>query len=216
MRRLILIAALVSLPVVGGEVYKCKGPNGEVTFTNIKCPANTDTERYATYEPEPEPPPPAAIAVEAASPTSPTVSSAAHVDPPVSPAVPSSASPAVQPSTSPVVQPPAQPESSVAATASSPAGGYKCSDGENSWLQSTPCPAATARPVSRPSEPSTPTAAPTAGAIAVMPTAATQQTNSQGSLCDQLIAQAASLERRKDRAGSDELNNLLAANGCVR
>ena len=211
MRRLILIAALVSLPVAGGEVYKCKGPNGEITFTNIKCPAHTDTEHYSTYEPEPDPPRPASIAVEAASPTAATVNSAAPVDLPVSPAVPSSVSPPAQPSTSPVVQPPVPSEPSGAATASNPAAGYKCADGENVWLQSTACPPATAQPLSRPSEPSTP-----AAATAVMPTAANPQATSQGALCDQLISQTASPERRKDGAGSDELNKLLAANGCKR
>ncbi len=216
MRRLILIAALVSLPATGGEVYKCKGPKGEITFTNIKCPAHTETEHYSTYEPEPDPPPPATIVVEAASPTVATVNSAAPVAQPVSPAVPSSVSSPAQPSTSPVVQPPAQSDPSVAATASNPAAGYKCSEGENVWLQSTPCPPATARPVSRPSEPSTPTAAPVAAAAAVMPTAANPRATSQGALCDQLIAQTTSPERQKDGAGSDELNKLLAANGCRR
>ena len=211
MQRLILIAALVSLPVAGGEVYKCKGPKGEITFTNIKCPAHTETEHYSSYQPQPEPPPPATIAVQAASPTVATVNSAAPVVQPVSPTVPSSVSSPAQPSTSPVVQPPAQSDPLVAATASNPAAGYKCSEGENVWLQSTPCPPAAARPVSRPSEPSTGTAA-----TAVMPTAANPQATSQGALCDQLIAQTTSPERQKEGAGSDELNSLLAANGCKR
>lgn len=34
-----------------GEVYKCKGPNGEVTFTNIKCPEKTEAQHYGTYAP---------------------------------------------------------------------------------------------------------------------------------------------------------------------
>ncbi len=216
MRRLILIAALVSLPVSGGEVYKCKGPNGEVTFTNIKCPAHTESEHYSTYEPEPDPPPPAPIAVEAASPTVATVNSTASVDAPVSPAVPSSVAPPAKPSAAPVVQPSDPSEPSVAAAASNPAAGYKCSEGANVWLQSTPCPPATARSVSRPSGPSIPAAAPVAAATAVIPTTANPQVTSQGALCDQLIAQTASPEHQKDRAGSDEVNKLLAANGCKR
>ena len=216
MRRLILIAALVSLPVAGGDVYKCKGPKGEITFTNIKCPANTEAEHYSTYEPQPEPPPPAPVPTEAAAPPVATVNSAAPIDQPGAPTVPASVSPAVHPFTSPVVQPPAPSEPPVAAPASSAATGYKCADGENVWLQSNPCPPATAQPVARPSEPSTPAAAPVTAATAVTPTAANPQATSQGALCDQLIAQTASPEHQKDRAGFDELNKLLAANGCKR
>lgn len=216
MRRLILIAALVSLPVTGGEVFKCKGPKGEITFTNIKCPAHTATEHYLTYQPEPEPPPPATITAEAASPAAATVNSAMPVDPPVAPTIPSSALPAEQASASPVMQTSDPSEASVSATAPLPAGGYKCSEGETVWLQSTPCPAATARPVSRPVEPSPPATAPLPAATALAPTAANPQATSQGALCDQLIAQTASPAHRQGGAGSDELNNLLAANGCKR
>ncbi len=213
MRKLILIAALVSLPAAGGEIYKCKGPKGEITFTNIRCPAHTETEHYSTYEPEPDPP---TIPVDAASPSIGPANSTVSVDQPVSPAVPASVWPPAQPSTS-AAQPSAPSESSVAAAASTPASGYKCSDGENVWLQSTPCPQATAQRLSKLGEPSaTSAAAPVAGAAAVMPAAATPPATSQGALCDQLIAQTAGAERQKDRAGSDELDKLLAANGCRR
>ncbi|MEO5623497.1 MAG: hypothetical protein ABIQ78_08795 [Dokdonella sp.] len=47
-------------------------------------------------------------------------------------------------------------------------------------------------------------------------TAANPQSTSQGALCDQLIAQTASPEHQNNGAGSDELNKLLAANGCKR
>lgn len=217
MRRLILILALISLPVASGEVYKCKGPNGEITFTNIKCPAHTDTEHYSNYEPEPDPPPPATVAPAEVPPTVAPVSSSAPVEQPVPPAIPVSASPQAQPSTSPVAQTPNPSEPSVAASESNPVSGYRCADGENVWLQSTPCPPAAARTASRPSEPSTQAAAPVATATAGMPTATDPQgVTSQGALCDQLLEQMASPGRRKDAAGTDELNKLLAANGCKR
>ncbi|MEO7326718.1 MAG: DUF4124 domain-containing protein [Dokdonella sp.] len=221
MRRLILIVALTSLPVAGGEVYKCKGPKGEITFTNIKCPAHTDTEHYSTYEPEPDPPPPATIAPAEVTPTVAPVNSSLPVEQPapavVQPAVPISVSPPAQPPTSLVAQLPDPPEPSVAGSEPNVGSGFKCADGENVWLQTTPCPPVTARAVSRPSESSTATAGPVAAATASTPTAENPQgVTSQGALCDQLIAQAASPERRKDDAGSDELNKLLAANGCKR
>ncbi|MEO5626865.1 MAG: DUF4124 domain-containing protein [Dokdonella sp.] len=221
MRKLILMVALTSLPAAGGEVYKCKGLKGEITFTNIKCPAHTDSEHYSTYEPEPDPPPPATIAPAEVTPTVAPVNSSPPVEPPapavVPPAVPISVSPPAQPPTSPVAQRPDPPEPSVAGSEPNAGTGFKCTDGENVWLQTTPCPLVTSRAGSRPSEPSTATAAPVATATAVMPSAEKAQgVTSQGALCDQLIAQTASSERSKDGAGSDELNKLLAANGCKR
>ncbi|MEP7043843.1 MAG: DUF4124 domain-containing protein [Dokdonella sp.] len=44
-----LFAALVCSCASAGEVYKCKGPKGEVTFTNIKCPENAETQHYSSY-----------------------------------------------------------------------------------------------------------------------------------------------------------------------
>ncbi len=217
MRRLILIAALLPFFAVAGEVYKCKGPKGEITFTNTKCPAHTDTEHYSTYEPEPDPPPPAAIAPVEVAPSFANVNSSAPVEQPVPPAIPTPVPPAVQSPALPVAQLPVVSEPAVAESESNSGTGYKCVDGENVWLQTTPCPPLTSRAVSRPSEPSTPTAAPVAAATALMPTAANPQgVTSQGALCDQLIAQTASPEHRKVGAGTDELNKLLAANGCKR
>lgn len=37
--------------VDAASVYKCKGPNGEVTFTNVKCPEKTQAEHYSSYTP---------------------------------------------------------------------------------------------------------------------------------------------------------------------
>jgi len=41
----------------GGQVHKCKGPNGEVTFTNVACPTQTKSvEHYGSFEPVPDSP----------------------------------------------------------------------------------------------------------------------------------------------------------------
>jgi hypothetical protein len=47
---------LVALPCAAGQVYKCKGPKGEVTFTNIKCPENSEAQQYGKYEKAPDSP----------------------------------------------------------------------------------------------------------------------------------------------------------------
>lgn len=53
------LAIAVITPFKGaaaGEVYKCKGPHGEVTFTNIKCPDQSKTQRYGSYTNAPDAP----------------------------------------------------------------------------------------------------------------------------------------------------------------
>lgn len=50
MRYAALVLAMIALPCAAGQVYKCKGPNGEVTFTNIKCPEKTEATQIGTYE----------------------------------------------------------------------------------------------------------------------------------------------------------------------
>jgi hypothetical protein len=42
---------LIALPAFAGQVYKCKGPKGEVTFTNIKCPENAAAQHYGSFAP---------------------------------------------------------------------------------------------------------------------------------------------------------------------
>jgi hypothetical protein len=51
------VAAAMSVRGIAGEVYKCKGPHGEVTFTNIKCPDKTAAEHYGSYTKAPDAPP---------------------------------------------------------------------------------------------------------------------------------------------------------------
>jgi hypothetical protein len=50
MRTLLLCAALIASPVFAGQVYKCKGPKGEVTFTNIKCPDDAPAVAVGHYD----------------------------------------------------------------------------------------------------------------------------------------------------------------------
>ena len=62
MRAAIILAAIAaasSTAAAGGEIYRCVGADGAVTFTNVACPANTNVHRIASYEPEPEPAAPA-------------------------------------------------------------------------------------------------------------------------------------------------------------
>jgi len=47
--------------VLGGsvharDIYRCVSSGGEVTLTNLKCPANTSTHLVGTYEPVPDSP----------------------------------------------------------------------------------------------------------------------------------------------------------------
>jgi hypothetical protein len=54
----IVVALAVSIlpPASAGEVYKCRGANGDVTFTNIKCPERSTSEHYGTYQKVPDSP----------------------------------------------------------------------------------------------------------------------------------------------------------------
>jgi hypothetical protein len=42
-----------------GEIYRCIGANGEVSYTNISCPATSQVQHVASYEPDRYVPPPA-------------------------------------------------------------------------------------------------------------------------------------------------------------
>lgn len=218
MRRLILLAAFASVPVAAGEVYKCKGPTGDITFTNIKCPEHTDAERYATYEPEPEPSlssptPPAAV--EAAPSFANVVSSDATGERAM-PDTPPLGAASAQSTPMPGEQSPDPARPPVGAETTNRPAGYKCSDGQNVWLQSTPCPAASARASPAAGQSAAAEAAAATASTASMPTREIQQaSSSQGALCSQLLAQVGSPEHRNDGPGADELNKLLAANGCT-
>jgi hypothetical protein len=241
MRRLILLASLVALSAEGGEVYKCKGPTGEITFTNIKCPEHTATEHYATYQPEEEAPPLAPAPPEVPPPPVAASNVPLTVQPPVQPGarqeaqtpvqpsafpaaqpfIPSAAQPIVQESApqpiQPVAQLPAQPEPSTTGAPTTVGSGYKCSDGENVWLQSTPCAPIGAHVASKPIERAATDATQVGATAEVKRTAPVQErAPSQGVLCDQLISQTSRPEHQNGGPGADELNKLLVANGCKR
>jgi hypothetical protein len=48
---LFLAAALQGSAAAAGEVYKCKGADGSITFTNIKCPEQSHAQHYGSYQP---------------------------------------------------------------------------------------------------------------------------------------------------------------------
>jgi hypothetical protein len=56
----IAMLLLFSIPfgiATAGQVYKCKGPNGEITFTNVACPTKTaSVEHYGSFQPVPDSP----------------------------------------------------------------------------------------------------------------------------------------------------------------
>lgn len=57
---LILALAVAASPAAGaGEIYRCVAANGDVSYTNIACPAKSQVETVATYEPDHYVPPPA-------------------------------------------------------------------------------------------------------------------------------------------------------------
>lgn len=57
MRTIVFTIALLCSVAQAGEVYKCKGPHGEITFTNTKCPDDTSAAHYGSYTNVPDAPP---------------------------------------------------------------------------------------------------------------------------------------------------------------
>jgi hypothetical protein len=105
-------AAALSFDVASaGEVYKCKGPHGEVTFTNIKCPDKTAAEHYGSYTKAPD---------------APSVSGDAASSPESSPEL-------AEPGTAAIPE-------TVPATSASATAGYECGAEGKAWIQLGPCP----------------------------------------------------------------------------
>ncbi|HZX89397.1 MAG TPA: DUF4124 domain-containing protein [Rudaea sp.] len=50
---LVLLALAFSHGISAGEIYKCVAANGGVTYTNIACPADSQSEHVSSYEREP-------------------------------------------------------------------------------------------------------------------------------------------------------------------
>jgi len=50
---LVLLALASSQGISAGEIYRCVAANGDVTYTNIICPADSKAQHVSSYEPEP-------------------------------------------------------------------------------------------------------------------------------------------------------------------
>jgi len=48
----LVLAAGFSDGICAGEIYRCTAANGDVTFTNIACPAQSQVQQVASYVPE--------------------------------------------------------------------------------------------------------------------------------------------------------------------
>ena len=44
--------------VCAGEIFRCVAANGDVSFTNVSCPAKSQVQHVSSYEPVPDVPPP--------------------------------------------------------------------------------------------------------------------------------------------------------------
>jgi len=61
----ILLAAAVCHDGHAGEIYRCIGARGAVSYTNVACPSGSETQHVASYAPEADTPPPSAASVAA-------------------------------------------------------------------------------------------------------------------------------------------------------
>jgi hypothetical protein len=54
----LIIIAAASQGICAGEIYRCTAANGDVMYTNLACPAKSQTQHVASYVPEKDSPPP--------------------------------------------------------------------------------------------------------------------------------------------------------------
>ena len=50
---LVLVVLVSSQGISAGEIYRCVYANGGVTYTNMLCPADSQSQHVSSYEPEP-------------------------------------------------------------------------------------------------------------------------------------------------------------------
>jgi len=50
---LVLLVLISSQGISAGEIYRCVVANGDVTYTNMACPADSQSQYVSSYEPEP-------------------------------------------------------------------------------------------------------------------------------------------------------------------
>lgn len=172
-----------------GEVYRCKGADGSVAFTNTKCPESSATERYASY-PNAEDAP-------------------VHAD--QTAAGPSSDSAALGDAASS-----AHASNASAASSGSAAAGYQCSANGSTWVQPQPCPETSSRQVTESVNGTVvSTGEYVAGTVTRDETAAVSQRElSREDLCSHLESNPKTAERGRDSDSSYERRKLRHANGC--
>lgn len=52
------IVIVLSNVVYAGDIFRCVAANGDVMFTNLACPTNSQVQHVASYEPVPDTPAP--------------------------------------------------------------------------------------------------------------------------------------------------------------
>jgi hypothetical protein len=50
------LVAFLSNSVYAGDIFRCVAANGDVMFTNMACPANSQVQHIASYQPVPDAP----------------------------------------------------------------------------------------------------------------------------------------------------------------
>lgn len=192
MRSIFLLVTLVALPCYAGQVYKCKGPKGEVTFTNIKCPENAAAQHYGSFEPTKDDPR-ASLAI------------ARDIE-------------QKHDNEERQQQMSAYAAGNDTAYAVAPAGtgGYNCSANGKTWISATPCPSASSHYSSAPvSGTIVETGQHVTGtAIVRESTPVDQQAVSRSQLCDQAAAGAAVGERGKSSGDSGYERRKILNSGC--
>lgn len=118
MRIVAALFAFAALPATAGQVYKCKGPKGEVIFTNIRCPDKSEVTAVGTYQAAPDSPDQLREAIRDSRVRSAQQNAITYQDN-------STVEPAERGATAP--------------------GGYRCSVDGKTWVQPTPCPASTTK-----------------------------------------------------------------------
>ena len=184
-----IAAALWAATGHAGEIYRCKDGDGNVIFTNTKCPESSATERYASY-PSAEDAPVHADQAVAGRPSE----RAAHDE----------AASSGDASNVP------------AASSTNAAAGYQCSANGSTWVQPQPCSETSSRQVT---ESVSGTVVNTGEYVAGTvtrdeTTAVSQRALSRDDLCNQLESNPKTAERGRDSDSSYERRKLRHANGC--
>lgn len=190
------LAALLALSAHAGEVYKCKDANGHVTFTNIRCPEQSEAQHYGSYRNTEDSPDQYSAAGDAAQEIRDRDAERLETAPSI------------------------RPSSGTRSTATSEPAGYQCSAHGRTWVQAAPCPTESSRKVSETvyvrghlagtGEPVNGTATRWRD-----DTVNVQQRGlSRDELCDQMKSGAKTAERGKGSDSTYERNKIRAANGC--